>query len=243
MPPRTARHDKSTHHQNLAELGLVSASVIHEIKNALQGISNALFLLEQDRSLKPKARGWISSAQRELSRAFTASRQTLGLVRLETPSQVSIAEILDEVLQAYAGKIAYKEVAIERLYDFNGQVEANEGAVREVFTNLLLNALEATPRRGGKLTIHTSASTRANGKDVEGVRIVISDNGPGIPDAHRKKVFEPLFSTKKGRGTGLGLWVSDRLVQQQRGALKLESTSNGQSSGSSFSVFLPLRQS
>ena len=243
MPPRASRHKNGIHDQSLAELGLVSASVIHEIKNALQGIGNALFLLEQERSLKPRAREWISSAQRELSRALAASRQTLGLVRQENPSQVSVVEILDEVLETQVGKSAYQDVAIERRYDFRDQIEADEGAVREVFTNLVLNALEAAPPRRGKLTIHTSACTRANGRDVAGVRVVISDNGSGIADANRKKVFEPLFSTKKGRGTGLGLWVSNRLVEQQRGTLKLESTSQGQSSGSSFSVFLPLKQS
>src|SRR6185437_15284540 len=102
--PRNARHPESSDRQTLAELGLVSASVIHEVKNALQGISNALFLLEQDSSLRPKAREWISSAQRELSRAFEASRQTLALVRHEVPSRVSVTRILDEVLEANAKK-------------------------------------------------------------------------------------------------------------------------------------------
>lgn len=132
--------------------------------------------------------------------------------------------------------------AVERRYEYDGTIEANDGAVREVFTNLVLNALEAVPRRDGKLTVRTSAWIRSNGKDVAGVRIVFEDNGPGIPDAHKKKVFEPLFSTKKGKGTGLGLWVSDRLVHQQRGALWLDSKKS-YAPGSSFSVFLPLKQS
>jgi signal transduction histidine kinase len=84
--------------------------------------------------------------------------------------------------------------------------------------------------------------TRANEKDVAGVRIRFADNGPGIPDEYKKKVFEPLFSTKAGKGTGLGLWVSDRLVHQQHGALRLESSACGEISGSCFSVFLPLKQ-
>ena len=240
--PGNARHPESNDRQTLAELGLVSASVIHEVKNALQGIANALFLLEHDPSLRPRARDWINDAQRELSRAFDASRQTLALAREETPSQVSVTQILDEVLEASSRKTAYKGIAVERRYEYDGTIEANEGAIREVFTNLVLNALEAVPRRGGKLTVSTSACNRTNGKDVAGVRIVFEDNGPGIPDAHKKKVFEPLFSTKKGKGTGLGLWVSDRLVHQQGGALWLDSKKS-HAPGSSFSVFLPLKQS
>ena len=241
--PRSAHQQESrdSDRQTLAELGLVSASVIHEVKNALQGISNALFLLERDPSLRPRAREWIHDAQRELSRAFAASRQTLALVRHEAPSQISVTGILDEVLDASSGKTAYKGIAIERNYEYRGTIEANEGAIREVFTNLVLNALEAAPRSGGKLTVHTSPCSRTTGKDLAGVRIVFEDNGPGIPPTDKKKVFEPLFSTKKGKGTGLGLWVSDRLVHQQRGALRLES-SKSHTSGSSFSVFLPLKQ-
>jgi signal transduction histidine kinase len=241
--PRNARPAESSDHQALAELGLVSASVIHEVKNALQGIANALFLLEHDPTLKPGAREWISDAQRELSRAFAASRQTLALVRHESPSQVSVTRILDEVLEASSGKSAYKGIAVERRYEYDGTIEANESAIREVFTNLVLNALEAVPRREGKLTVRTSACNRSNGKDVAGVLIVFEDNGPGIPDAHKQKVFEPLFSTKKGTGTGLGLWVSERLVHQQHGALWLESKKNSHAPGSSFSMFLPLKQS
>ncbi len=238
--PRNA--PQSERQRTLAELGLVSASVIHEVRNALQGIHNALFLLGRDPSLRPKPREWIASAERELARAFEASRQTLSLVRQDAPAQVSVTAVLDEVLAACAAKTAHKGISIERRYDFAGRIEANEGAVREVFTNLVLNALEAAPRESGKLAIHTSASKRANGRDVPGVQIMFADNGPGIPEKVRKKIFRPLFTTKKGKGTGLGLWVSRRLVRQQHGVLRLVSSAGSTNSGTCFSVFLPLKQ-
>lgn len=238
--PRTAQHEN--HHQSLADLGLVAASIIHEVKNALQGIGSALFLLEHDSNLKPKEREWIATAQRELSRALDASRQTLALARQESPTQVCITQILDEVLDAYRTKAAFKGITIERHYEFNGTIEANEGAIREVFTNLVLNALEALPGESGKLSICTSPRNGGNGRDVAGVRILFADNGPGIPDRYRSKVFEPFFSTKKGKGTGLGLWVSDRLIEQQHGELRLVNNESSGNSGSCFSVFLPLSQ-
>lgn len=230
-------------HDALAQIGLASASIIHEVKNALQGIANALYLLEHDRSQGPKARKWIATARRELSRAYDASRQTLALVREEAPLLVSISKLLDEVLDTYSGKVEYKGVTIDRRYKFNGDIEANLGAVREVFANIVLNALEAVPCRTGRLAIHTCRWSRVNGKEIAGVRIVFADNGPGIPDKYKKKVFEPLFSSKKGKGTGLGLWVSEKLVQQHRGELRLLTKSQGASTGCSFSVFLPLKQS
>jgi signal transduction histidine kinase len=240
--PRAAHDEQSRRSQTLTELGLVSASVIHEVKNALQGIASALFLLEHDPSLRPRAREWIASAQRELSRAFEASRQTLALVRQEAPGQVPVTEVLDQVLAGCSAKAAHKGITIERRYEFDGTIEANEGAIREVFTNLVLNAIEAAPRDWGKLAIHTLPSMRANGNGPAGVRILVADNGPGIPEKYKRKVFEPLFSTKKGKGTGLGLWVSDRLVHQQHGALQLVTSSKRENSGTCFSVFLPLKQ-
>lgn len=237
--PRSGHYEER---QTLAELGLVSASVIHEVKNALQGIGNVLFLLEHDPSLRPRAREWIATAKRELSHVLDTSRQTLALVRHESTTEVSVTKILDEVLDAYATKTDFKKITIERQYEFNGKIEANEGAIREVFTNLVLNALEAAPRESGKLAVQTSARLRHNGKETAGVRILFADNGPGIPDRYRSKVFEPLFSTKKGKGTGLGLWVADRLVHQQHGELRLESRAGCKNSGSCFSVFLPLKQ-
>lgn len=238
--PHIAHHDERD--RTLAELGLISASVIHEVRNALQGIGNALFLLEHDPSLRQKPREWIASAQRELARAFEASRQTLALVRQDEPAQVSVTAVLDEVLAACAAKTAYKGIAIERRYEFTGRIEANEGAVREVFTNLVLNALEAAPRESGKLAISTALSKRTNGRDIRGVQITFADNGPGIPEKDRKKIFQPLFTTKKGKGTGLGLWVSHRLVRQQHGVLRLLSRAGTAGVGSCFSVFLPLNQ-
>jgi signal transduction histidine kinase len=226
----------------LAEVGLASAGIIHEMKNALQGIATALFLLDTEKDLRPKPREWIATARRELARALEISHQTMTLVRDDNAVTMRVTDVLEDVLNAYSGKIAYKKITIERRYEFQETIEADAGAVRQVFANIVLNALEAAPRGTGRLAIHTSASRQVNGKDVAGVRILFADNGPGIPEQNKEKVFEPLFSTKKGKGAGLGLWVTARLIHKQRGGLQLRSSSKGAASGTCFSVFLPLNQ-
>ncbi len=226
----------------LAEVGLASAGIIHEIKNALQGIANALFLLDAEKDLKPKAREWVTTARRELMRTLDVTHQTMALVRDESPAPMRVTDVLEDVLNTYSGKIAYKGIKIDRRYEFKETIEADAGAVRQVFANIVLNALEATPSGTGRLAIHTSASHGASGKDVAGVRILFADNGPGIPEKDKKKVFEPLFSTKKNKGAGLGLWVTARLVRKQHGSLRLHSNSGGSGSGTCFSVFFPLHQ-
>ena len=232
----------------LAEVGLFSAGIIHEVKNALQGIANALILLDAEKDLKPQAREWVDIARRELARAIDVSRDTLALVREENAVSVRITDILEDVLNAYAAKIDHKCLAIDRRYEFHETIHADPGAVRQVFANIVLNALESLPCQTGKLTIHTRAchvgeeGNVRRDKAVRGVRILFADNGPGIPQQNKHKVFEPLFSTKEGKGSGLGLWITQQLVRKQHGGLRLRSSDKPRCSGTCFSVFLPLNQ-
>jgi signal transduction histidine kinase len=221
----------------LAELGLASASVMHEVKNSLQGVASALFVLEREPELSPRARQFVSIAQHELSRVFDVSAQTLSLVRREKPVKVRPTDVIEEVLNVYSAKIEHKHIRVERRYDFAGEIESNPGALRQVFANLVLNALESVPRETGKLTIHSYACFHPEDEKKSGVQIEFADNGPGIPEEYRKRLFEPLFSTK-GKGSGLGLWITHRLVAKQKGRLRLLSRSEGKST--CFSVFLPL---
>ena len=224
----------------LEELGLFSAGIMHEIKNALQGIANALFLLAGEPSLTPRVRERVEIARRELSRAFEVSTQTLALAREEDQEALSVADLLEEVLSTHSVKTAYKHFKVERQYEFAGKIQGSPGAMRQVFSNIVLNALESAPFETGKLVIHTYARRNSKNGKTPGVQIDFADNGPGIPDQNKNKVFQPLFSTKHGKGAGLGLWVAHRLVLQQHGQISLVSKSEGVNSGTCFSVFLPL---
>jgi signal transduction histidine kinase len=124
------RHHQNADHRQigtsnanaLMELGILSAAIIHEVKNSLQGVANALFLLDSDRNLSREARERVAIAKRELSRAFDISKQTLALVREEQPVAVSITDVMEDVIHAYAEKIAYKDIKVERRYEFNEKI-------------------------------------------------------------------------------------------------------------------------
>jgi signal transduction histidine kinase len=241
------RYSQATEHRQsedqnastLTDLGLLSAAIIHEVKNSLQGVASALYLLDNDPNLSGKARERVAIARHELSRAFDISRQTLTLVREEELVAVAIIDVVEDILRVYAEKIRYKQITVERRYEFNETIQGNPGAIRQVFANIILNALESVPFHTGKLVIHTSACCRTQGSSITGVQIVFADNGPGIPEQYKTRVFEPLFSTKGGKGSGLGLWVAARLVRKQGGHLRMHSRSESGNSGSSFAVFLP----
>jgi signal transduction histidine kinase len=232
---------RSLRHQNqswkaLADLGLASAGIMHEVKNSLQGVASALFVLEHEPELSPRARQYVSIAQQELARVFDVSAQTLSLIRHEKPVLVCLGDVIDDVLNVYSAKIAFKEIQVERRYDFAGQIESNPVALRQIFSNLVLNALESAPRETGRLTIHAYHCLLEKG-EYSGVEIEFINNGPAIPKECRQKIFEPLFSTKNGKGSGLGLWVTHRLVEKQKGRLRL--LDRGEET--CFSVFLPLK--
>src|SRR5689334_14260039 len=129
----------------LAELGLFSAGLMHEIKNALQAIANALFLLSEERSLTPTIRQEVAIARRELSRALDLSAQTLALTREENPVALCLGDLLEEVLSTYSAKTAYKHFTVERQYEFDGKIQGSPDAIRQVFSNIVLNALESAP--------------------------------------------------------------------------------------------------
>jgi two-component system, NtrC family, sensor kinase len=213
---------------------------MHEIKNALQGIADALFLLAAERNLSSGVREKVALARQELSRAFDVSAQTLALAREEEPVALSLVGLLEEVLSTYSAKTAYKHFQVERQYEFAGEIQGSPGAIRQVFSNIILNALESAPFETGKLVIHTYECLSSETGKAPGVQIDFADNGPGIPDQNKNKIFEPLFSTKNGKGAGLGLWVAHRLVLQQHGQIRLVNGSEGMTSGACFSVFLPL---
>ena len=114
-------------------------------------------------------------------------------------------------------------------------VHAVAGELRQVFANLVANAIDALPH-GGRLAVRV-ASGGHNGR--RGMRITIADNGTGIAAENRHNIFEPFFTTKQDVGTGLGLWVAQELVAKYRGQLRVRSRTGAGRSGTVFTVFLP----
>ena len=116
---------------------------------------------------------------------------------------MALSQVLDETLDLLGGKLREQNVSVEKHYDVEGRIHAAPTELRQVFTNLLVNALAATAA-GGKLALHLSASCDWRSPERRGIRVVIADTGIGIPYEHQKKIFEPFFTTKGEKGTVLG---------------------------------------
>jgi signal transduction histidine kinase len=113
--------------------------------------------------------------------------------------------------------------------------------LRQVFSNLVGNAIDAMPK-GGRLILHIRESSLATDPERKGVRVTVVDTGSGIPAGVRKNLFAPFYTTKGEKGTGLGLWVSRGFVEKHEGTIHLGSMMRPGRTGTAFSVFLPFEQ-
>ncbi|MGC2325001.1 MAG: PAS domain S-box protein, partial [Terriglobales bacterium] len=224
--------------EKLAVAGRMAATVAHEINGPLEAVANILFLLERA-ELTQTAQEFVRAAQEEVKRIGQITKLTLGFHRegeQQGIAEIGASDLIEGILTLYGCRIESLGVAIEKRYDSAGAVIANAGELRQVLSNLIVNASEALAKTGNRLLIHVYDSPDWNAAGRRGVRIVIADNGCGIPREVRQKLFEPFFSTKGEKGTGLGLWVSRSLVEKHGGRLQVRSAPGV---GTAFSIFLP----
>jgi PAS domain S-box-containing protein len=221
--------------ERLALAGRLSATIAHEIHNPLDTVNNALFLLDQQVGTEPKARYLIETAQREVQRVVEISKNMLSLHReSRAPSKVNLFELLQGVVSLIHETIAKGRRKIELIPGFEGEVESFPSELRQVFTNVIKNAVEATPD-GGNIKIYSAP--QQSGQNGVVVRIV--DDGIGVPEQLRARLFNPFVTTKEESGTGLGLWGSRSIVEKHGGSIQLYGNTSKGSSGTTVAIFLP----
>jgi two-component system, NtrC family, sensor kinase len=224
--------------QKLITLGRLAASIAHEINNPLESITNLLYLIEQGDA--QQSREYLKLAQRELSRVVQISKQTLTFSReTRAPVSVQLSELIEEVLGLHSRRIGEKNLRVVRQYETYEPITVLPGEMRQVLSNLISNAIEATSPRG-RIVIRIRAARRWDGHEGRGLRLSIGDNGTGIPEDVRCRLGEAFFTTKGQSGTGLGLWVTQSIVQRYGGSLQIRSSVSPTRHGTVFSLFLPL---
>src|SRR2546423_3362477 len=225
------------HSEKLAATGQLAASIAHEINNPLAAVTNVLYLLRIHPELSARLREYVKAGEEELARVVHITRQTLAFYReVSAPVMVSVPALLDEVLNVYTHKIEEKKVRLQKHFGSVEELWAFPGEVRQVFSNLLLNALEAVGESG---TVVVRVRRCTGPHQQRGVRITVADNGPGIAGEHLPRIFEAFFTTKDSKGTGLGLWVSHGIVHKQGGTIRVRSRIHPQRHGTCFTVFFP----
>ena len=225
--------------EKLASIGRLAAAIAHEINNPLETLFSTIALLQEQSRFDEGTCSYLKIAQQELLRIAEITKNTMNFYRESaTPVLVRISDVLDSVLELYARKIRFDDIKVERRYDFKDEIQTFPGEMRQVFANLVRNALEAV-HQGGIITLHVFASRDWTKPDRRGVRVTIADCGKGIRPDHLSRIFEPFFTTKGEKGTGIGLWVTSGIVHKHGGSIHVRSSVRPEHTGSCFSVFLP----
>lgn len=229
--------------ERLAAIGETVASLSHAIKNILQGLRGGADVVEmglKKDDLKIARGGW-EILKRNLDRIVSLTLNMLAFSRQRAvePELTHLGQLIEECAQLLEGQCNTKGVAL--ILDPDPElppVPLDAPLMHQALMNLMTNAVEAVEHGKGVVTVRASyhpAGSRGDGSPPV-VEVAVIDNGPGIPKDRLSRLFEPFHTTKGAKGTGLGLAVTKRIVEEHRGRIRVDST-EGQ--GSAFRIILP----
>ena len=217
--------------ERLASLGRMAATVAHEVKNPLSAIKSIAQVMKEDQNLSTEYSRDLSLIVGETDRLSQSVTQLLSFARKESPAEQALG--IDELVTSVVGlfQANAREQNVDLTYDIqiNASLPGKHVSVlRDALSNLLLNALQATPR-GGVVSVSVQ-------RIDDGLLISVQDSGPGVPSDLRERIWEPFFTTRQ-RGTGLGLSIVRKRMQEVGGTASLVASTG---KGSVFQLRLPL---
>ena len=239
------RRDRALHNieytNKMASIGRMAAGVAHEINNPLAIIGENAGLIKdlltiKDEPPEPERLSRIADAiVKSVDRCSVITHRLLGFAKRMDPltERIRVRSLLEEVLSFQGKEPDYRSITITlNVIEDLPTIESDRGQLQQVFLNILSNAIAAVDD-GGRIDISAEL------EDENTVAITIGDNGPGIPEEHLKRIFEPFFSTKAEYGTGLGLSITFGIVEKLGGRIDVQSEVGH---GASFTVRLPVKR-
>lgn len=224
-----AAQDHFVHSEKVNVAGEIAGSIAHELRNPLTTMKGFLQLVERSGDLHEKNKKYLETVNGELEKIEQVASEFLTLARphVENRMENHLSELLKNVQMLMKPEAANKSIAIHMEVD-NGEITVmcDDMKMKQVFINIIKNAIEAMVEGDIKLYVQ-------DGKDD--VHVYVTDNGPGIPDDVLNQLNQPFMSTKEN-GTGLGILISEKIVEDHHGTLKVESEVG---EGTTFTVTLP----
>lgn len=239
---RVALERELRHRDRLVLIGRIAASVAHEMGTPLNVIDGraAQLLRRPDSAVEMRQRN-LTIIREQTRRIAQVVRQLLGLARTNgiCRQPVDVAQVFSDVSELIEGEAHRHGVSVEIVAGAPVCIEGDKDMLRQVFLNLCINAIQAMPRGGCLRLEYQSNGQKKDGREF--IAASVSDSGAGISPKHLTQIFDPFFTTKDvGQGTGLGLAVSRRIVEEHGGWI--EAVNNPIDKGAVFTVFLPQGQ-
>lgn len=202
--------------QHLAEIGQLAASLAHEIKNPLAGISGAIQIIGESLDSKSPYKSIVRDILGQIGRLDATVKDLLMYARPSMPArkEVRLAQLVSRTIGLFKEEPALRTVQV-RFHGDDLSVEADEAQMEQLLLNLILNAAHASAK-GGTIDI------RANQRGA-GLELVVRDQGCGMPPNVLDRALEPFFTTK-AKGTGLGLAICRRIAESHGGSIRIESS-------------------
>ncbi len=222
--------------ERLASTGRLVATIAHEINNPLDSLYNVMHLLRANPNLDATGRELVDLAEGEIARLSNLTKQTLAPHReTKLPVVTRLSAILNDVCSLFQPQFQAAGITVHRDFRSEGEVTLHASDLRQVFNNLISNAVDAMGQNGClDLSIESNAQNE--------VEVTVRDTGCGVPVENIGTIFEPFFTTKGDRGTGIGLWVVKGIVERLGGRIAVVSSTTGDT-GTSFTIVLPSSRS
>jgi signal transduction histidine kinase len=220
------------HHQ-LALAGRLVGATMHEVNNRLAALTNLIYLARTLTGTHHPSLEYLDEADLQLRSLGEITARSLAFIRIETEAkQIDLVELATSALRLHDHHISKKRISVRTRTAESVVASVKRGEIFQVFTNLLLNAIEALPHSGN---LHVRVAMRH-----PNAVITIADNGKGIPDELRETLFES-FKSDKSEGNGLGLWIVREIVHRHGGVIRYRSRSTPGESGTIFRIALPIQ--
>ncbi len=222
-----------------SELSELVTGIIHEMRNPLSIAVGQSNLLREQPDLPEPLKGRVQKIEESITRAVKIAQNFLNFARQgeSAPVPTDINSLITQTIDLISYDIRISGITLVVDLQQLPMVTAEAGAIQQVLLNLLRNAQHVLTheKQGGTLSVRSVYD-----REQSRVRIELSDDGPGIPEIVQKRIFDPFFTTKpKGVGTGLGLTVSKRIMEEHRGTLTFESAPG---KGTTFKIELPVEE-
>lgn len=219
--------------ERMALASRFAGAIMHEVNNPLEAITNLVFLTKMQKDNPANVIQNMEIIEQQLATLSQVTRQALAFHRTQNEARDwDVAEIAESALKLHTDKIARHKIMVKPRFQRPVVCRVIGTEILQVISNLLLNAMDALPEENGVICFRIR-------KQGNFVRMMIADNGGGIPADVARRLFEPYMTTKN-QGTGLGLWLSKRIIAKHNGTLCFRTSQRSDRRGTSFRITLPL---
>lgn len=220
--------------ERLAVASRYAGAILHEVNNPLEAITNLVYITKAGKDDPALVFENMTVIEDQLKTLGRITRQALTFHReLAQAAEHDLIEIAEAALRLHRDKLNRHRIQVERRFRGPAVATVFGSEILQVVSNLILNAVDVLSPGKGRICVSVKSCSQC-------MHITVSDNGPGIPEQFANRLFEP-YVTSKTSGTGLGLWLSTRIISKHRGTLRFRTSRREGRTGTTFRIQLPVR--